>query len=39
VAGWRPGRAVVQVLLEVGGDTAGDLVQVGGSREQARQAV
>jgi hypothetical protein len=27
------------MLLEVGDDTAGDLVQVGGGREQASQAV
>ncbi len=39
LAGWRLGRAAVQVLLEVGGDAAGDLMQVGGSREQAGQAV
>ena len=37
--GWRFGLAAVQALMEVEGDAAGDLVQVGGLAEQAGQAV
>lgn len=39
LAGWQSGRAAVRALVQVAGDGAGDLVQVGDLGEQAGQVV